>query len=1656
MSRKPAKSRATSGKTFTSSGPSSFSAFSPASRGTDLSYLAEPPDLSSISDANVVVSLKNLQKKDATTKAKALEELVAYVQAHPYEQDGGAEEPILEAWDQLYPRISIDNSRRVRELSHILQFELMKSARKRTEKHVPKIVGPWLAGTFDKDKAVSRAAVEGLSSFLTTPERVVQFWKRCQAQILEYASDAIKETAETLSDERSTNADDAEAKYYRVLGSSLALVLNLLQKLDLPDLEKFQDNYDQFFEQDKVWGSVTVNDSVVRRLSCQLLSVCLEKRPGRIEADLARLSKNFVAEGLKCNQTGSATDYVNALTELTARHPTVWTSEYRGKKSLASRLKGFLEKGSQSGTSRFWVSLNQLLDVIPTALLPEDLDGALEFLKSMRLGLTRREEPRNNAIDGWSTYLNTARRFVQMLESSEDRVKLVQENIFPITAHYLYPTPETSTWASGNQQQILIRAYTSTATSSFDDVVEATQLEWSQWKENFRNRIFSSLPEASKEHEKSQKLIADEGYRWFTLTGLISDAHERTLESDRPIPNIPAKYSLDLLRDIFKLLETRHWRPFGAAATVESAFKQSPRLFRESSNGTKEILDCLTNLLSRNGLELLQSPAATHIFSSVNLLGQIPEQKQEYEKIWNANVTALLEHVENPGALAALTTLISTEHASVLAKQVQGLQGELVKRCLMCTLSTTDPQWDLFDAVFTFNILTDAAARRLVKELGSRITNTSGQPNQGVIKGLRLIADKAPDLLLQDEVMHMSLMTNLLSVSERFDATSDIAALKGLMDNPSVSSSRLPTLVQQSISTADPNSLAVNTLVQQVMQAGINQDEQLESLIPDTNVWRDELALFLREVPNQSLALTSTIGGAYFLPRPSLTAPSTPIKRDRDGCSIPGRMAMYTAKLLSAGFQLDTVPLPKRVEIVTYLNLTAELVTDQLTVMDENRIWSSLSSEAALSDAEDLVSSTRKIIIRMVEDADGWRDASGTEKSRLMHEIVRRLIDEAKVLTPMGLYSARALSAIIQALTENHGFPSSGEQWLADLDILKSTPSTVLPAVAILSGLGETISASRIVSNFCNRLVSDITGANLGQEKSLIALVLLDSCMQIYDAGELPVANNRLVFAVRQITSWLESPEDVDYRFATETCRCLQRLLPCIKDVYGPYWEKVMDFCIYLWTKPATNPLDQRLPEIHASLRLFLTLQSLEDPNDDLIDVLQSSAERRSAALIELLKLPREKDTQPAQIVDSIICRLVEKLPLDHFKDLSELYGLVASDSRNIQTAAFTILHKALPAAQENLSLDVLLEKKEAQLPDELLSLLLDAPTLERYSDEVLARFPTPIRSYLLSWQLVFDSFRAAAFKVRSDYAENLKAANYISPLMDFTFDVLGHSAAHPLNLDKANFTPEHIREYDVNLAEVETEERNMQWLLIHLYYLVLKYVPSLFKTWYLECRSKQTKIAVANWMTKYFSPIIISEALDDVSNWNENQEPPAEGEKELNVKVSRAAREITAGYEVDELQASISIRIPQDYPLEGVTVSGLNRVAVNERKWQSWILTTQGVITFSVSFPLYNMYDLLKSFLISCLKGGSIIDGLTTFRRNIVGAMKGQTECAICYSIISSDKKTPDKRCQTCKNLFHRTCLYKWFQSSNQNTCPLCRNPIDYLGSDRRGTRGA
>jgi E3 ubiquitin-protein ligase listerin len=230
--------------------------------------------------------------------------------------------------------------------------------------------------------------------------------------------------------------------------------------------------------------------------------------------------------------------------------------------------------------------------------------------------------------------------------------------------------------------------------------------------------------------------------------------------------------------------------------------------------------------------------------------------------------------------------------------------------------------------------------------------------------------------------------------------------------------------------------------------------------------------------------------------------------------------------------------------------------------------------------------------------------------------------------------------------------------------------------------------------------------------------------------------------------------------------------------------------------------------------------------------------------------------------------------------------------------------------------------------------------------DDFREDFPTSVRAYLLSWHLVYDSYSNASFKVRNDYSDHLKSEGCISPLLEFIFDTLTHTGNRQ---SISGFDSAMIRSYNMwQATDSESNERNLNWLLANLYYLSLRFAPSLVKSWWVDCKSKQMKLAVEALTRKTFSPLVIEETLEEVAKWAEEQEV-TDDEKELIIKISKRSREVFTGYEIDDMMMQIVIRLPESYPLEGVRVDGVNRVAVSEKKWTSWMRIVQGVITFSV-----------------------------------------------------------------------------------------------------------
>ncbi|KAK4226614.1 E3 ubiquitin-protein ligase listerin [Podospora fimiseda] len=1578
-----------------------------ATSPTTLSYLTPPPDFSGIPQ-EVVVPFKNLLKKSSQTKEKALQEILAYEQGRPSDSTG-PEDAVIEVYIQLYARLSIDDSAQVRQLSHQLLIQLINTAKKRIAKRLPLFVAPWVAGSFDRDRRVSKAASDGLSSFLQTKEKEDAFWRSIQTKVLEFATEASRETPDTLSDERSTTKQDAEAKYHRVMGATLCLVINLLARGDLATL---LDGLTEYFKVDALWAIPKADDAFVRRSFYRLLQSTLEASPELLKPALQKAGRALVVDSFQHGQNGSASDLLRALVGLTKHFPQVW-----GKKHPLQRLQSFVSKGSQGGADEYWRNLDQLLSAFSGNSPSEEVVST--FLASLRTGIADRLETRAGRQQAFESYAHVLRLYLPTFTPS---AAFIEDNISSLTRQYFHPNPEASIPTPQNPV-FIAKAWVAASHHPDTNTQQLVQDEWVKLADSFVSRMANSLPEVSEGYKKSQDSVAAEGERWF---GLVSSFASSKSDIQGPFQDAVSKSSANVLLGALDLLHRRNFKPFGAASVIQSAVRHCPALCSEQ--------DLSSRLLPLNDSEFdfdlfVASPSFPYIVSDLNAIAG-----RGLEDIWKTLALSVAKlDLDSVIGVSAIKALISVPETSAFAKELAPVQEFLVRAWELFHNGKTSPDLkDLCDTTLSLDTLTSESinliSTRVVDSL--RIPTTYGSG----LDALDIILRKRPELLPTDSDFHVSLITTLLALADISDTpiAEKAKGLRLLLDTEQSGPHPLSRILESHLHEAGPSSLDINTLIQQALAAFKSAKLPGEDLFPSSTAWMTELSCFLDRAPNPALSIYSSMEGAYFLVQGAPDAPEPMPSRDSNGRSAPARMALFTAKLLSSGVELSSLPIQTQLDLLYLLCITDAVSADQLAAGELIGLWRNIPEQDTETEILEFTSLTSTVISTIIGQVHGWRDLDMSGDT-LVEQLVNYMLQSARGFNAVAFYTSKALSNLLQAIIKAHGPLNQVDQWLTKLSLSRVTPDSTFLATALLTGLDDTLASSRTIQTLCARLISELPGYTPASPRTLPSLVLLNICASIFEAGQIPVEPRKQVMVLQQLTKWMDTPDEVDSRLAAETCKAITRIFPNVKDVYGPFWEKSIEFCLLLWQRAADDSPDERLPYLHSSLKLMQTLRSAEDPNDDLEDALTTNHAAESAGLISLLAVARNAPlTLPSQLVSSLLSRVVSKIPDAQLNDLRDVYQSISSESRDIQKASFGLLHRVLPAAQEDINLSVIMDKKPANLPEELLSLLVNAPNPDEYTDEDLSQFPAPIRSYLLAWHLVFDAYSKASYRVRTDYTENLKQSNHLGPLLGFLSDVLGHALARALDLDKEKFSPEHIRSYSIDLAESEPAERDMNWLLIHLFYLVLKYIPGLFKTWYLDCPSKQTKNTMQTWMGRFFSPLIISDELDEVVTWSSNQET-GEGVEELTIKVNKPQREVVASYPVDDDIATIAFIVPQSYPLDPVEVIGVKRVAVREEAWQSWIKRIKAVIMFGNS---------------------SLVDGLMAFRRNISLALKDQEECAICYSIVAQDKSLPDKKCGTCNHYFHRVCLYKWFQNSGRNTCPLCRNAIDYLGSDTKRRR--
>lgn len=189
---------------------------------------------------------------------------------------------------------------------------------------------------------------------------------------------------------------------------------------------------------------------------------------------------------------------------------------------------------------------------------------------------------------------------------------------------------------------------------------------------------------------------------------------------------------------------------------------------------------------------------------------------------------------------------------------------------------------------------------------------------------------------------------------------------------------------------------------------------------------------------------------------------------------------------------------------------------------------------------------------------------------------------------------------------------------------------------------------------------------------------------------------------------------------------------------------------------------------------------------------------------------------------------------------------------------------------------------------------------------------------------------------------------------------------------------------------------------------------PTLFRHWWADDCPKKLTAAVTQFVETKIAPEALRRELARINNVSDLGE--------MTVSGSTVSREVTATYTQDECQLSIVIQLPPNFPLRNVEVDGRLTLGIPEKRWKRWALQIRQML---------NNQD------------GTLLDALMLWKENVDKDFAGLEPCPVCYSILSvKTHELPNLECNTCKNCFHSSCLYKWFHSSGKSSCVLCQQP--------------
>lgn len=1544
-----------------------------------LNYFSGLPDVSCLHNSNLVVVFKSLMKKDSITKEKSLLDFFNIIDAELVK-----DESLVTCWLQMYPKLAMDNSRNVRTLTHQIQAALLHATGGKVfAKYLKSSLPIWLMGIYDPDKSVANAAFKGLlESFQSDKDRVnVKIWSIFKDQILAFIEMVVcQESPGSLSDARYTKEDDSQSKYERVLCASLSMLVKVISLTDAGELklEAASNALVNSLNLEKLWDYLgssldkkTMNLLLFKALLALLKSTFSACGPFVTEVpDLKNLYKLTSKKFIKHVKLSQKSSIVYSSFILQFWDTLVCMTKFPSESSLKVR-KNFWELGGSKARSRLIDYLrvgNCGLDPIYYTIL-----GAF-FAAYAKVDLKDSEVNSVNLSDAKDAELVVLDILAAQFQTLPDRFKpTCLTCIWRVVA--LCP-PEARLLVISSALQYVAACFSKGHYDPFELPVE------------IREDVASALAQVAH----------------YTLQHLTEGRTESTVLGTK----------------MYKLVD------FVPNYTSLLACAVKARVIDENiaSDFVQKVIECLND-------ENVDDHLAFEI---------IAKSTKEVSMLSDSNLKR------------AVTVFIAGSPSFV--------EPDFMDIPIDYLLYVANSESPLFSGLEVSAAINDSFVKI------SMTDKTKAPVVLAKVQKLCLELSEFPDIY---EYVHQLTKRSDLSQEERsamHGTLNDLSVLKSLLSNSKFDDGTCSAFIEKSngtdlaplfksIEVSEENK---ENLTRVMLYAWKTTSSALSQsfLSAATNSGLREICLdtffvALEEADVKSLADSiasfaseSTVGFILdkILADFETAASKVNIATLSMGNILQQNSLLFVDTAENGTFNLDDKLLAysRFIELLMRLVKTpfvmklglflAEYVQDYFFLTSNSK--PSLTVEETNQSICDLALDSIAVTLESIVDLLNTDDSQ--------HPILLDLwgILESDKPRSTKFYAARSLCVLFQKNLDGLAIPDFENTPEIQFNKILRKP---YKAAVVLISFKEFLHLSKKFERVKNVVMSEILGVKPARAATDGVVWLALSCNFLdSDADIAPgvIPLHRLTMIMGQLSSWLDSDMAYDWLFVSVRC-LIARFISGLVSIERSVPDKLYE----LAGSVVSDNIDLAAVDAHLLHLRYFSLKLIKAIGGVLPSEFHVEVPLLSNIVLDLFLNPEVRSFDeshrnvPLELCQEQCFQILSRSNVSpkevdqRVESLEELF--TKSTTIKTQRLAAQLLLSYILRTQADFVVEHQLLK--ANISDEnnskakIPQYLIEAVTVNEPVSLIDDVSPSDAARYLWSWLLIFDHFRDITYSIRNDYVSQMRDSKLVETLLDsifLTVDVASSRIAKVLVVDedvkkqKVDPSKNLISKYSVVVGHGDSAREEIEFLVLHLYYLCFVFIGSYIQNWYNAIRDRLLKQSVDKFSIKYVSPLVIERILDQVAA---SKDSLAKDEN-TTVKVNAVTNEIKTVFNIDEQTMEMVIKVPESYPLSLVQVNGPLRLGVKENQWKAWLLASQRIIS---------------------LVNGSITEAIELFIKNVDLHFSGFEECAICYSILHQDHSLPSKVCTTCLNKFHSACLYKWFKSSGASTCPLCRSAFNF-----------